>query len=157
MEECLQVVAGLWSGKKFSFKGEHYHVENMTMVPGPVQKPRIPTWVVGVWPKMKSMKRTLRWDGVVVQKYKGGPASRPTPDDIREVRDFVTHHRKPAKSSAPFDIIIGGVTSGKDKKRGIENVRKYAEAGATWWIESVYSWDPKASFRRIKEGPPRID
>ena len=50
-------MAGLWKGKPYSFSGEHFRVDNMVMLPRPVQNPRIPIWVVGVWDKPKSMRR----------------------------------------------------------------------------------------------------
>src|SRR5437868_6696888 len=46
LDEGLQVMSGLWSGQPFSFSGEHYQVQQMTMLPPPVQAPRIPVWVV---------------------------------------------------------------------------------------------------------------
>jgi hypothetical protein len=70
VDESLEILGGLWSGKPFSFSGEHYNMQEMTMLPRPVQSPRIPVWVVGVWPKQKSMERALRWDGIIPQKYK---------------------------------------------------------------------------------------
>ena len=57
VDEGLQIMAGLWKGKPYSFSGEHFRVDNMVMLPRPVQNPRIPIWVVGVWDKPKSMRR----------------------------------------------------------------------------------------------------
>jgi hypothetical protein len=31
----------------------------------PVQQPRVPIWVVGAWPRPKSMRRVLRCDGLL--------------------------------------------------------------------------------------------
>src|SRR5262245_24403376 len=42
LDEGLAIMAGAWSGKPFSFTGEHYRVEEMTLLPPPVQSPRIP-------------------------------------------------------------------------------------------------------------------
>lgn len=71
LDEGLAILAGLWSGQPFSFHGEHYQVDNLTFLPSPVQKPRIPIWVVGAWPRAKSMQRALRWDGILPQKSDG--------------------------------------------------------------------------------------
>jgi hypothetical protein len=153
MDECLAIVNGLWTGKPFSFTGKHYRVDSMTMIPPPVQKPRIPTWVVGVWPKPKSMNRVLHWDGIVVQKYKGEPGQKADPQDIGAIRDFVQQHRK---SSDPFDIVTGGVTPKKNPKSVLPYVKSLADAGATWWIEEVWGQSEKDVLRRIQEGPPVV-
>src|SRR6266478_2586429 len=68
LDESLDILSGLWSGQPFSFDGKHYHMEEMTFLPPPVQKPIIPIWVVGAWPSMKSMRRVLRYDGLLPAK-----------------------------------------------------------------------------------------
>jgi alkanesulfonate monooxygenase SsuD/methylene tetrahydromethanopterin reductase-like flavin-dependent oxidoreductase (luciferase family) len=47
LDEGLEIVQGLWSGEAFSFHGTHYHLENVTLLPKPLQSPRIPVWVAG--------------------------------------------------------------------------------------------------------------
>ena len=47
LDEGLEIVQGLWSGEAFSFHGTHYHLENVTFLPKPLQSPRIPVWVAG--------------------------------------------------------------------------------------------------------------
>ncbi len=42
LDESLEILTGLWSGQPFSYDGEHYHVQTMTLLPPPVQSPRIP-------------------------------------------------------------------------------------------------------------------
>ncbi len=58
-----------------------------------------------------------------------------------------------------FDIVWEGMTPGDDPERAASVVRPFAEAGATWWIES--SWLPPNKLedlrRRIGQGPPRIE
>ena len=99
------------------------------------------------------MQRTLQWDGIIPQKYKATPVDRPTPADIHEIRSYVEKNRR--KKTA-FDIIAGGQTSGGKRKRALEIVRPFEEAGATWWLESV--WGPMDKVRaRIKQGPPGTD
>jgi hypothetical protein len=151
LDEGLAILAGLWSGKPFSFSGEHYNVKEMTMLPAPVQSPRIPVWVPGVWTKEKSMQRALRWDGIIPQKHKS--MERMTPAEVRELKQFVGKHRS---SSEPFDIVVGGTTPGANRKRAAKTVSAFEEAGATWWLESAMTSLDKLE-RRIKQGPPRLD
>src|SRR5215218_6360121 len=75
LDEGLEILTGLWSGEPFSYEGEHYRLEEMTFRPPPVQRPRIPIWVVGAWPSRKSMGRALRYDGVLVATVGGSAGS----------------------------------------------------------------------------------
>src|SRR5947209_20570177 len=34
----------------------YYHVQEMTLLPPPLQAPRIPVWIVGAWPDRKSTR-----------------------------------------------------------------------------------------------------
>lgn len=151
MDECLAIVDGLWTGKPFSFSGKHYRVDKMTMSPRPVQKPRIRTWVVGVWPKPRSMNRVLRWDGIVVQKYKGVPGQKADPEDIKAIREFIEKHRRSSKS---FDIVVGGHTPKKNPKSVLPHVKALEDAGATWWLEEMWGMNQKDYARRIAQRPP---
>lgn len=152
LDEGLAIMTGLWSGKPFSFTGEHYSVQEMTMLPAPVQSPRIPVWVPGVWLKPKSMERTLRWDGIIPQKYKS--MERMTPAEIKKLKQFVDEHRP---QTTRFDIVVGGQTPGGNRKEAIKKVGAFAKAGATWWLESLMtsSWD--SLRKRVKQGPPRLE
>jgi alkanesulfonate monooxygenase SsuD/methylene tetrahydromethanopterin reductase-like flavin-dependent oxidoreductase (luciferase family) len=156
LDESLEILTGLWSGKPFSFDGKHYHVEEMTFLPKPVQSPRIPIWVVGAWPSQQSMRRVLRYDGLLPNKITGGdvPAAI-TPEDIRAMKAYIEEHRS---QTTPFEIVQEGETPGEDRERARAIVRPYAEAGATWWTESRWSFPPIEELRRrIQQGPPRIE
>ena len=152
LDEGLAILTGLWSGKPFSFSGEHYNVNEMSMIPPSLQSPRIPIWVPGVWQKPKSMERAMRWDGIIPQKYKS--MSRMTAPEIREVKRYVDEHRK---SGSSFDIISGGETSGINRAGALKKVRPYIKAGATWWLESKWTFSFDELRERVKQGPPRAD
>jgi alkanesulfonate monooxygenase SsuD/methylene tetrahydromethanopterin reductase-like flavin-dependent oxidoreductase (luciferase family) len=157
LDESLEILTGLWSGEPFSYEGEHYKMEEMTFRPPPVQRPRIPIWVVGAWPSRKSMGRALRYDGVLVAAVGGSAeSSGVTPETIGEVKAYVEEKRD---ETTPFDIVWEGQTPGEDPGRAASIVRPYAEAGATWWIESPWMPpnEPKDLRVRIQQGPPRLD
>ncbi len=124
VDEGLAIIDGLWKGKPYTFVGEHYHVDKMTMLPRPFQKPRIPIWVVGVWEKPKSIRRSLSWDGVIPQRYRDWKPF--SADDIRKIHDYVVTQRG---DDRPFEIIAGGMN------RGPKAVRPFVKAGATWWVQ----------------------
>ncbi len=161
LDEGLEILAGLWSGRPFSFRGQHYRVDEMTFLPRPIQSPRIPVWVVGAWPRRKSMRRALRWDGVLpaMMKDDGSPAD-VTPADVQEIKAFVDRQRA---EKTRFDIVLEARSSGSDRQRAVATVRQYAEAGVTWWLEAVWMrlgplpHTLDGIRRRIEQGPPRVD
>ena len=63
LDEGLAILAGLWSGKPFSFSGKYYRLKKALFLPASFQKPRIPVWVGGVWPNPGPFIRAARWDG----------------------------------------------------------------------------------------------
>ena len=157
LDESLEILTGLWSGEPFSYEGEHYKLEEMTFLPRPVQRPRVPIWVVGAWPSKKSMDRALRYDGVLVASMGGGPGpTGVTPETVREINAYVQEQRG---ADPPFDIVREGQTPSEDPGAAASMVRPYAEAGATWWIESPWTPPnaPEDLSRRINQGPPKVD
>ncbi|MGH2522075.1 MAG: LLM class flavin-dependent oxidoreductase, partial [Anaerolineales bacterium] len=162
LDEGLDILTGLWRGQPFSYIGKHYKIKETTFLPPapPVQQPRIPIWVVGAWPRMKSMRRVLRYDGLLpnVMDSKGKPRKL-TPDDVREMKAFVEANRAEA---TPFDIIVEGTTPGNSRKKAATTARKWVEAGATWWIEAMWNavdgpGGLEAVRKRIGQGPPRVE
>lgn len=150
LDEALAVLTGLWTGTPFSFHGEHYNVDEMSMLPAPLQSPRIPIWVPGVWLKPKSMARALRWDGIIPQKYKS--MARMTVAEVKALKQYVDENRT---QTTPFDIVVGGQTPGNNLKQAVNKVDPFAKAGATWWLESCMTTSWEKLRKRIKAGPPR--
>lgn len=158
LDESLAILTGLWTGQPFSYQGEHYHLDEMTFLPPPVQAPRIPIWVVGVWPSPKSMARVLRFDGLLPSvRGPDGTFTDVTPDDIRAMSAYVAEHRP--TTAPPFDIVMEGETPGDDPAAAAAIVRPFADAGATWWTESRWDFSvPMDAIRtRVRQGPPRIE
>jgi len=154
LDEGLEILVGLWSGEPFGYEGRHYRFEPMAFRPTPVQRPRIPIWVVGAWPSERSMSRVLRYDGLLPYwlAQTTGLARPQEPNQLAEMRDWIGARR----SLEGFDIIMEGATSADDAASAAAAVKPWADAGATWWIESDWSnWDPAVMRRRIEAGPPR--
>jgi alkanesulfonate monooxygenase SsuD/methylene tetrahydromethanopterin reductase-like flavin-dependent oxidoreductase (luciferase family) len=157
LDESLEIITGLWSGEPFSYQGKHYQVDDMTFSPKPVQQPRIPVWVVGAWGREKSMRRTLRYDGILPNKLNpDGTHGEMTPDDLAAMRGYIEAHRT---EETPFDIVWEGRTPGDDPKQAAAMVRPWAEAGATWWMEAMWEApnSPEHLRERIRQGPPRVN
>ena len=158
LDESLDILDGLWNGEPFSYEGEHYHIHNVTFEPKPVQKPRVPIWVVGAWPRMKSMRRVLRCDGVIPIKMNDDRSMLEMKHaDLRDMKAYIDEHRT---QTTPFDIVMEGETPGDDAAKAADIVRPLAEEGVTWWLEAVWGTpETKGGLegmrRRMKQGPPR--
>jgi alkanesulfonate monooxygenase SsuD/methylene tetrahydromethanopterin reductase-like flavin-dependent oxidoreductase (luciferase family) len=147
MDECLDVVTGLWAGQPFSYSGTHYTVRptEFPTIGDTVQRPRVPIWCVGALGRPASMRRALRWDGIIPQVVGDGDAARQANlDEVAALRGEL--------GDRPYDIVIEGVATE-------HSPAAWADAGATWWIESM--WDAMgrdepvlAAFDRLREGPP---
>jgi alkanesulfonate monooxygenase SsuD/methylene tetrahydromethanopterin reductase-like flavin-dependent oxidoreductase (luciferase family) len=156
MDEGLAILKGLWHGQPFNFEGKHYHIKETTfnVPPPPVQQPRIPVWVVGAWPREKSMRRALQWDGLLPNKINAdGSPGQASMDDLRDMKAYIDEHRT---ADTPFDIVVEGETPGDDANQADAIIRPYAEAGATWWIEARWTAPSLDVVReRLHQGPPR--
>jgi len=158
VDEGLDILTGLWKGQPFDYDGKHYTVKETKFYPPPppVQKPRIPIWVVGAWPRMKSMRRVLKYDGILPTKMVGGKHVKVEPEDIRLMKSWMEENRS---ETTPFDIVVEGKTDGNDSNEWSKVVQPWIEAGATWWIEATWGMmDKKNSnelyVKRIRQGPP---
>jgi alkanesulfonate monooxygenase SsuD/methylene tetrahydromethanopterin reductase-like flavin-dependent oxidoreductase (luciferase family) len=153
LDEGLEVLTRLWSGETVSFRGRHYRVDQVAFQPTPVQRPRIPIWVAGVWPRRRPLRRAARFDGSFPLKVDPDGEQVPLDDgDLRALLAVVGGYRE---SDAPFDVVLGGTTP-DDPAAARAVIEPLTEAGMTWWQETA---DPRqqdldAFRRRIRQGPP---
>lgn len=170
LDEGLELMQPLWRGRPFEYEGKHYHAHRTdTMLPPAiVQEPRITTWVVGVWPRMRSMRRVARYDGWIPNYAPPGAdgvdpleqqrtySPEVAADAIAWIRD---ERERIGLADRPFDITQEGTTGGIDKVADAAVVRPWADAGVTWWLEA--DWQVPASEvaeysrNRLRAGPPR--
>ncbi len=166
LDDGIDIITALWSGQEL-IQGRRRRVDMRQ--PGdvfrhvhPVQKPRIPIWVVGVWPRPKSMQRVLRCDGLIpyVKPRDASETGRATtPEDVRAMVAWLDANGgwRPG-----FDVIVEGETPGGDLARAAEVVRPWAEAGCTWWLDARWQTTTSSPVRieeateRLNAGPPRL-
>lgn len=155
LDEALSILAGLWSGAPFRYEGMHYRIEESTFLPSPVQSPRIPIWVGGEWPNKPPFRRAARWDGIFPSKRGVRLDEMMTPDDLKEIVNFVKQERL---SDDSFVVALGGYTPGNDRHQAIATVEPYVDVGLTWWLEGINSL--RGSLQnardRIHQGPPKM-
>ncbi len=150
LDEGLEVLTRLWSGETFSYQGTHYQLSQARFLPTPVQRPRIPIWLAGVWPNKKPFRRAAKFDGICPM----GRDHELTPEEWHSIIAYLKGHRS---NEAPFDAIAAGHTTGTDKEKDRATVSPLAEVGVTWWqdwFDGTYSLEQVR--RRIQLGPPEL-
>ena len=160
LDEGLHALDLLWSGAPVTYRGNHITIDDVVFLPTPVQRPRVPIWVGGVWPNKAPMRRAARWDGAI-PAMAGREAARPP--EVSEVRELVLFLRgcraENGLADKPFDIVIGGM-SPAGPTAGRDLVGPLADLGVTWWDERM-PWGADLEraeplLRRIEQGPPRM-
>jgi hypothetical protein len=158
LDETIDILDLLYKRAPFDYEGRHYHLK-LTLLdeayypPKPVQQPRIPLWVPGIWPRMKSMRRLLKCDGLFPQKMNAkGEFESVTPDDLRQMKAYIDANRT---LSTPFDVVAEGRTGNLDPVLVKEKMMEWAESGATWWVEGLWEATPEQAADRLRQGPPR--
>jgi alkanesulfonate monooxygenase SsuD/methylene tetrahydromethanopterin reductase-like flavin-dependent oxidoreductase (luciferase family) len=154
LDESLQLLDALWSGQPVTFAGAHLTASDVTMLPPPVQQPRIPVWCAGRWPNKAPFRRAARWDGVMPTHTGYGLGETMPPEEFSAAVRYTRSHRT---SQAPLEVALEGRTDGTAADRGA-HVAPYAQAGLTWWIEAVGWWrgTPADAMARVRQGPPRL-
>jgi alkanesulfonate monooxygenase SsuD/methylene tetrahydromethanopterin reductase-like flavin-dependent oxidoreductase (luciferase family) len=159
LDESLHALDLLWSGERVTYQGHQVTIDDVTFLPTPVQRPRVPVWVGGFWPNRAPMRRAARWDGAI--PVMAGMETGRVPD-VSEVRDLVRFLRgcraENGLADRPFDIVIGGMSPAGPAGRDLAG--PLADLGVTWWDEGM-PWDDDLErtepvLRRIEQGPPRI-
>ncbi len=148
LDEGIDVLDRLFAGEAVSHRGPHYTVNDVTLAPLPVQRPRIPIWVGGE--SRPALRRAAQWDGWVIGGVSQDGQMIKTPEQVGEKLAYLRQHRS---GSEAFDVALTGYTQPGDTERP----QAFAAAGVTWWLESLH--DSRGSFdellERVMAGPPR--
>ncbi|MCL3860528.1 LLM class flavin-dependent oxidoreductase [Actinotalea sp. K2] len=158
LDEALEILVSAWSGEPFSYTGRHHTVTDLVFRPRPVQRPRIPVWVVAAWPSERSTGRAAAWDGVVPQRR--GSSDPLSAAEVSDLVAWVSCRRRAGAGApdGPYDVVLQGVLP-EDDVQAVEHLHPLAEAGATWWVESRWEGPgatPEALLARIRRGPPEL-
>lgn len=154
LDEGLEVLVGLWSGKTFNYEGKHYHIKDAQFLPQPIQTPRIPIWICGGWPNKKApFRRAAQWDGILAICAEDRAI---TPEEIADIKKYIASHRNSQES---FDIVVILWSEGKHTQEEETEIERYEKAGVTWWLEDI-SLDRFQSIEeartRLHMGPPGV-
>jgi alkanesulfonate monooxygenase SsuD/methylene tetrahydromethanopterin reductase-like flavin-dependent oxidoreductase (luciferase family) len=152
MEESLEIIQGLWTGEPFSYAGKYYQINGACFLPKPVQTPRIPLIIGGMWPNKKPFIRSSKYDGIM-PIYKKFPQDLTT-EQLKEIINLIKENRKNNNS---FEVMTFGTGFFTSDKR-TELVKPFIDIGITWWLEHVNTlMQPSVEAMRewVKLGPPK--
>jgi alkanesulfonate monooxygenase SsuD/methylene tetrahydromethanopterin reductase-like flavin-dependent oxidoreductase (luciferase family) len=149
LDEGLEVIDRLMSGESVTHQGAYYRVENTTLSPLPVQRPRVPIWVGGESPP--ALRRAAQWDGWVIGGDNMEGEMVKTPAELASQITVIEAYRTAPNSS--FDYAITGVSTSMDRPLA----RAYASSGATWWLETLAPvlGSHEDMLARVNAGPPK--
>jgi alkanesulfonate monooxygenase SsuD/methylene tetrahydromethanopterin reductase-like flavin-dependent oxidoreductase (luciferase family) len=159
LDEGLEVLTGLWRGEPYHHEGIAYQIKEAQFLPRPVQSPRIPIWVAGMWPAKAPLRRAARWDGVIPIGRDLPLTAMLTPAQMQAIVRSVAS--QPGYTT-PFEVVHSGITAGTDAAHDREVVAPYQQVGVTWWVEKILperwgswtDWPLEAMRTRIRQGPP---
>ena len=145
LDEGIDLIRTLWDGGT-SYHGQHYRYRtgrlDLTSAARPVQE-RIPIWVVGVWPRPKSLRRALRCDGIIPQYQLDGGRD-PGPGDARALRGWLDDHGAGPGLRPRRRRRDPGGRPGRSRSRWSA---PWADAGCTWWLETRWEMPHDSSDR----------
>lgn len=138
LDEGLELVARLLSGKHVEHRGEHYLVRGAALAPAPLRP--IPFWIGGG--SAAALRRAARWDGWLA-------------DGSDEERNTLAPHDlaarlAPLELRPGFDVAFVGYAAEAD-------LDAYEAAGVTWWLENVSALrgGVEGALALVEAGPPR--
>jgi len=154
VDEALDVITDLWSGKSVIHRGKHYKVDNVTFLPKPIQEPRIPIWIGGE--SIGALKRASRYDGWVVMGPH--PSAKAEGLSLKQVSRSVERIRQCRGKSDSFDVVYS-MDFPEEERLLKMTVQEAASVGVTWLLEGIFGlrYTPTQALERVKKGPPRID
>ena len=123
LDEGADLLAALWTGEQVDFRGEHFVADAVTVLPRPVQQPRIPMWFAARGSARKPVRRAARFDGLVPIEV--------DETSLAEMLAVVVHERG---SLDGFDIAV--------RPHGRRQYEAFVELGANWSFVEVQPGDP---------------
>jgi alkanesulfonate monooxygenase SsuD/methylene tetrahydromethanopterin reductase-like flavin-dependent oxidoreductase (luciferase family) len=121
LDSGLEALAGFWAGE---------------FEPLPVQRPRPPVWIAGVWPNRRPVRRALRWDGLF-------PIGLPGPEALAELSAEI---RQARPDGGQFDLIT--------ELPPDADLAPWEQAGLTWAVTNFGPQPTEAQVRAVIDAGP---
>lgn len=144
LTEGLDIVLAMWSGRSVDHDGTHYKVTLDSAAPEPHP---IPVWMASTARNPAVIRRAATCDGIFPVAGRTM-----TPD---EVADMIAALRKAGlPESRPYDVAVSGKASSAWETPRPDHVdlEGLADAGATWWMESLGYAAPLEQCLEVVDG-----
>jgi probable F420-dependent oxidoreductase len=144
MAEALEVLAAAWSGKSISFHGRHFHFDDVTVHPTPVQDPHPPLWVGAV--DRRAQERAARLgDGWISDIVEPLPREQQLADRYRRYCD---------EAGRPGVVCLMRTAAIAPRREELEArwLPEAAETQLDYWRLGARGRDDDAMFARLERG-----
>lgn len=145
LAEGLELMQAMWRGQAIRHVGAHYQVNVAAAEP---ERHRIPVWMASSTGNPRVIGRAAGCDGIF-----------PNPGDHELTAEEVAgiRHELRVPAARPFNIAVRGNASPAWQEDKYVDLEGLAEAGMTWWLESLIHFDPlDLSMAVVDAGPPRV-
>jgi alkanesulfonate monooxygenase SsuD/methylene tetrahydromethanopterin reductase-like flavin-dependent oxidoreductase (luciferase family) len=148
LDEGLDIVRAVWTGAAYLHHGKYYQVRLPAGTPEPYP---IPVWMASSTGHPRVLRRAARCDGI----FPNPDDHLPTPEEIAETLAGMQLAGLPDGRSLEV-AVRGNASAGWDEPNNVD-LTGLAEAGVTWWMESLIHFDPlELTMHVVDTGPPRI-
>lgn len=155
MDEAIDLIDAYLRGDTVTHEGAVFRTEGAAIGPRPVQRPRPPIWLGGMRPA--ALRRAARLDGwIAIAVAEDGSGINLPPDALATmVADVQAERGRLGRGSDPYEVAVFAYSDAGPSD--VELVRRYEEAGATWWLESLSGMRGPLDelLARVEAGPPR--
>jgi alkanesulfonate monooxygenase SsuD/methylene tetrahydromethanopterin reductase-like flavin-dependent oxidoreductase (luciferase family) len=117
LDESLEILTAAWSGKSVHHRGRHYTVDDLELLPTPVQPAGVPVWIGAFAGKPKPLRRAAGYQGFF-------PVNLQHPDQLAEAVATISAQRR--DPTTPYDVAF-------ELAPGLDPA-PYVAAGGTWWL-----------------------
>ena len=149
LDESLEVLQRLLTGKDVDFDGERLHVHCTPFLPRPVQDP-VPIWVAGRWPNRAPLARAARMHASF-PIFVGDPDF-PDADDLAGVRAELTRLGVPDDHDLAITCKMR-LLGPPERAKAVATAESH---GVTWLLEGFGPGLPMAELEAVATaGPPR--
>jgi len=135
LDEGVELLTAFWGGEPVSFQGEHFVADGVTVLPRPVQRPRIPLWFAARGQARKPVRRAARYEGLF-----------PIEVDEAGLADMLDVVRSERGSLDGFDVALHPADSAQ--------YEAFAEIGMTWALKAPQPQRVAGEFLELASAGP---